>query len=151
VGLHRVSWRATGSAVSNIDAIADAVAWLAGGQDAVHLDQTTSYHGTELVLIGAEVSRKKNALESLARIGAHNLQELNADLKRRMDENHVLHFRLSLDALIEGEVVLAERAGPSTVKCQAKFEVYPGQSAEEQIHATMNEAIQVAPEDGTVV
>ncbi|RJU95655.1 MAG: hypothetical protein DWC10_07595 [Candidatus Poseidoniales archaeon] len=148
VGLHRISWRATATALSNLDAIADGLAWLVGDPDEVELDRTASYHGPEVVLIDARTTNKKRALASLARLGEHNIQHLLASLEQRLDEQHVLHFRLELNALVDGEVVLAETSGTSTVKGQAKFEVYPGQPAADQIHDTIDIALNMAKEKG---
>ena len=147
VGLHRISWRATATALSNLDAIADGLAWLVGDPDEVELDRTASYHGTsEVVLINARTTNKKRVLASLARLGEHNIQHLLASLEQRLDEQHVLHFRLELNALVDGEVVLAETSGTSTVKGQAKFEVYPGQPAADQILDTIDMALNMTKE-----
>ena len=51
-------------------------------------------------------------------------------------------------SLVDGEVVLAETSGTSTVKGQAKFEVYPGQPAADQIHDTIDIALNMAKEKG---
>ncbi|MGB1587372.1 MAG: RNA-binding domain-containing protein [Poseidonia sp.] len=144
VGLHRITWRATGSALSNTDAIADAMAWLIGDEEDVQLDQSTSYHGPVLMLVEAKTSKKRKALSSLARLGSDALNTVLETLPERLDEDHVVHFRLVLDNLVNGEIVLAKGSGTGHVKGQAKFEVYPGKPALEQITETIQQAIGLA-------
>lgn len=144
MGLHHITWRATGSAVSNTNAIADALAWLIGDQEEVEVDRSTSYHGPELTLITATTSNKRKAMHSFARLGKKNLQMLTSELDQRMDDENILHFRLSLSALINGDVELVSESGTGTVKGQAKFEIYAGRSPDEQRLATLHEAVEKA-------
>ena len=146
VGLHRITWRATSSALSNTDAVADALAWLIGDAEDVELDQSTSYHGPVVTLIEAKTNKKRKALCSLARIGGPALNTVLETLPQRMDNDHIVHFRLVPDNLINGEILLAEGSGTGHVKAQAKFEVYPGKSAQDQIIETIQEAIAIAQE-----
>ena len=144
VGLHRIMWRATASAVSSVEAIADALAWLIGDPEDVRLDRSTSYHGPPVVLVEASTTKKRNALQALARLGPEQLSLIRDSLEVRLDEDHVVHFRLVLDDLINGEVVLATGSGTGHVKGQAKMEVYPGKPAMEQILETFNKGIEMA-------
>ncbi len=144
VGLHRITWRATCSALTNVDAVADGLAWLVGDDEAVTLDRSTSYHGPDIVLIEASMKKKKAALLSLARLGQANLQRLDEELDLRLDEQHVLHFRLDMNRFINGEMTLAEVASTGQIKGQAKIEVYPGQSAQEQVRLCLQEAAEFA-------
>ena len=148
VGLHHITWRVTASAVSNPDVLVDALAWLIGDAEAVETDKSSSYHGPELTLISATTANKRKAIRSFSRLGGTNLQTLLENLDRHMDEQNVLHFRLDLDNLIDGEVVLASDFGAGTVKGQAKFEVYSGQPAQEQRLAALKEALNLAKERG---
>lgn len=61
-------------------------------------------------------------------------------MKLRMDDQHVLHFRLTIDSVVEGEPKLAIGSATGTVKGQAKFEVYSGRTEEEQLQNTFTEA-----------
>jgi len=140
VGLHHITWRATGSALSNAEVLADAMAWLVGDEEAVVLDRSTSYHGPELTLITASTANKRKALQSLAKLGEANLKQLQSEMEQRMDDQHVLHFRLTIDSVVEGQPKLAIGAGTGTVKGQAKFEVYSGLTEEEQLENTFAEA-----------
>lgn len=140
MGLHHITWRATASALSSADVLADAIAWLVGDEEAVKLDRSTSYHGPELTLITASTANKRKALQSLAKLGEANLKQLQSEMEQRMDDQHVLHFRLTIDSVVEGEPKFAIGAGTGTVKGQAKFEVYSGLTEEEQLENTFAEA-----------
>ena len=144
MGLHHITWRATGSAVSNTDAIADALAWLIGDEEEVEIDRSTSYHGPELTLITATTSNKRKAMHSFARLGKKNLEVLTSELEQRMDDENMLHFRLWLNSLINGDVKLVSESGTGTVKGQAKFEIYAGSPTNEQRLATLQEAVEKA-------
>jgi len=144
VGLHRITWRTTCTALSNIDAVADAIAWLIGDEEAVTFDRSNSYYGPEMVLLEATTSKKRSAMDSLARLGNQGLSTLRATYHDRYDEAHVLHFRLDLHALLNGEVRVADRPGTGQVKGEIKVEVYPGQSPEEQLLLAIDGAIERA-------
>jgi len=53
--------------------------------------------------------------------------------------------------LLNGEVRVADRPGTGQVKGEIKVEVYPGQSPEEQLLATIDEAIERANRPEVVV
>ena len=144
VGFHHITWRATASAVSNVDAVVDALAWLVNDTDAVETDKSSSYHGPEMTLITATTSNKRKAMHSFSRLGEANIRTLMDAMDERLDGQNILHFRLSLDALIDGHVVLAGEAQGPTVKGQAKLEVYSGKPAGEQRLATLNEALELS-------
>lgn len=141
MGLHHITWRATASAVANVELVAQAMAWLVGDIDDVEADRSTSYHGPELTTLKAWTSNKRRALRSFARLGESNILTLAEQFEERMDEQRVLHFRLSLDSVIRGQPELAVSTDAGTVKGQAKFEVYSGLSEEEQLQRTLEEAL----------
>ena len=144
VGLHHITWRATASAVSNMEVLAEAMAWLIGDDEDVELDRSRSYHGPELTLIKASTANKRRAARSFARLGEANLRQLIDEFEQRVDEHNVLHFRLSMDSLIQGKPTLVNATETGTVKGQAKFEVYAGLPADEQLQATFDEALEIA-------
>ena len=144
VGLHHITWRATASAISNVEVVAEAMAWLIGAAEDVELDKSSSYHGPELTLVKASTSNKRRAARSFARLGETNLRQLIAEFEQRVDDHNVLHFRLSMESLILGELELVSSTGTGTVKGQAKFEVYSGLPADEQLKATFDEALELA-------
>tara|TARA_Y100001954_G_scaffold19399_2_gene17778 strand:- start:26659 stop:27216 length:558 start_codon:yes stop_codon:yes gene_type:complete len=147
VGLHHITWRATASAVSNVEVLAEAMAWLIGDEEAVELDRSTSYHGPEMTLVKASTANKRRAARSFARLGEANLRQLIDEFDKRVDQHNVLHFRLSMDSLIRGEPELVNTTGTGTVKGQAKFEVYSGLPADQQLQATFDEALELAARD----
>ena len=144
VGLHHITWRATASALTNHEVVVEAMAWLIGDPDAVQLERSTSYHGSELWMVTAHSKKKSFAMKSLAQLGVENLQVLHDTLEQRFDEDHVLYLRLNLDDLISSKISLADSSRTGTVKGQAKIEVYPGQDALEQARTTLQDAIEAA-------
>ena len=144
MGLHHITWRATASAVAEESVVADAVAWLVGDPELVKIEQTTSYHGSLMHMVTGRSKKKANSLKSLSRIGAENLQSLIEDIAVRFDENNTLHFRLDFNAFIDGEVILAKPGEVSTIKCQTKVEVYPGQTATEECKKVLQAALKKA-------
>ena len=71
------------------------------------------------------------AIKCLSKLGVDNLDLLISSLDDRMDENNTLHFRIGLDELIRGDVVIVS-SNVKSVKGQTKLEVYPGQSPLEE-------------------
>ena len=84
VGLHHITWRATASAVSNVEVLAEAMAWLIGDEEAVELDRSTSYHGPEMTLVKASTANKRRAARSFARLGEANLRQLIDEFDHRV-------------------------------------------------------------------
>ena len=144
MGLHHITWRATASAVAEQTVVADAIAWLVGDSEMVNVEQTTSYHGSVLHMVTGISKKKANSLKSLSRIGKENLQSLLEDLTVRFDENNTLHFRIDLDALIGGEVILAAPGEVASIKCHTKVEVYPGQDSLDECKKVLTAAMQKA-------
>lgn len=137
MGLHHITWRATASAVDDVDAVADAVAWLIGDESWVEVEQTTSHFGSEMHMITAFCKKKSAALNSFARLGPDNLGLLSKEFDARMDESSTLHFRIDLNALIGGKVVLSDASKPDTIKGQIKIEVYPGQTIKSEFDSIL--------------
>ena len=79
-------------------------------------------------MVRAHIHRKKAARESIAHLGAQLLSRLakSDNLNARIDEENVLHIRLSISSLVRGSIELSEGAGEQ-VKGRIKLEVYPGQ------------------------
>ena len=144
MGLHHITWRATASAVAEESVVEDAVAWLVGGSEMVEMEQTTSYHVSVMHMVTGRSKKKANSLKSLSRIGVENLHTLIEDIAVRFDENNTLHFRLDYNAFIDGEVILAKPDEVSTIKCQTKVEVYPGQIALDECKKVLQAALEKA-------
>tara|TARA_X000001036_G_scaffold111341_1_gene104269 strand:+ start:968 stop:1432 length:465 start_codon:yes stop_codon:yes gene_type:complete len=140
VGLHHITWRGAASALDDVDAVADSFAWLIGDEQWVDVERTQSHHGSEMFLISAHCKKKSAALESFAKLGADNLQHLSTEYEKRMDEHNTFHFRLDLNSLIGGKLILSDASKPNTVKGQIKIEVYPGQTIENEFMSLINDA-----------
>jgi hypothetical protein len=57
-----------------------------------------------------------------------------------MDEHNTFHFRLDLNSLIGGKIILSDASKPNTVKGQIKIEVYPGQTIENEFMSLIDDA-----------
>ena len=143
MGLHRISWRATASAVSNQDVVGQALAFLVGSEEWVSCERSASYYGPDLYLFEAHSASKKESLASFARLGREALNQIRETIESRLDEEHVLHIRLELDALVNGQIRLCENSGTAQVKGRAKIEVYPGQNPREQTQLTIESALEL--------
>lgn len=145
MGLHHLTWRATASGLADETVVADALAWLIGDHEAVELERTTSYHGSELHMVEAKTTRKGQALRCLARLGTDALQTLHDEAEQRLDESNTLHFRIQFNALINGEINLAQ-TGEESVKGHAKVQVFPGQEGLSEVRSTIKAAMAIASE-----
>lgn len=143
MALHHITWRATASGLADENVVADALAWLIGDEEALEIERTTSYHGAELHMIEAKLTRKGPALKALAMLGVANLQTILDELEQRLDESNTIHFRLDFNALIDGVVELTKGNGP-TVKGQTKVQVFPGQEGAVEAASTIEAAIKIA-------
>ena len=126
--MHNVTWYATSSGVSSTEAIAAALNWLTGGEAEISREKVKSYHGTRMTMLRVQIPRKKAARESIAHLGPQFLGLLaqSDNLVDRIDDENVLHIRLSLSSLVRGSIELSEGA-EEQIKGRVKLEVYPGQ------------------------
>tara|TARA_B110000305_G_scaffold240293_1_gene310471 strand:+ start:193 stop:657 length:465 start_codon:yes stop_codon:yes gene_type:complete len=148
MGLHHITWRATASGLADETVVADALAWLMDDKEAVEIERTTSYHGSEIHMVEAKTTRKKPALQCLARLGHENLQALLEQVEGRLDESHTLHMRLDFNALMNGEVRLSTSDQGPTVKGHTKIQVFPGQEGLSEARLTIEAAMALADSDG---
>ena len=132
MGIHHISCRATASGIDNLSSITDAMTWLCGKEDLVTIDRTTSYHGSEINLVIAKISRNQDINKMIAKLTTEDLSEIAENLEKRIDDNNTLHFRLCLDSLVGGVVKIVS-ADHKSVKCSIKIESYPGQNSVENI------------------
>jgi len=149
VSVHNVTWSATSSAVGSIKIIQDALDWLTGGHAEISHEKIKSYHGARMMMIHARILKKKNAKVSLAHLGENLLEELARleTLKTRIDNQNVLHLRLSLKSLVNGSIELSS-GQEELVKGRIKLEVYPGQDPISNANEMLIRAIQIARENG---
>tara|TARA_B110000467_G_scaffold94449_1_gene85299 strand:+ start:1125 stop:1571 length:447 start_codon:yes stop_codon:yes gene_type:complete len=144
MSLHHITWRATASGLADETVVADALAWLMDDEEAVEIERTTSYHGSEIHIVEAKTTRKRPALRCLARLGRKNLQILLNEVEARLDESHTLHIRLDFNALINGEVCLASSDEGPTIKGHTKVQVFPGQEGLSEAQSTIEAAMALA-------
>ena len=126
--MHNVTWYASSSGVASTEVIAAALSWLTGGEAEIIREKVKSYHGARMTMLRAQIHRKKAARESIAHLGVQLLSQLaqSDDLTARIDEENVLHIRLSISSLVRGSIELSE-GSEEQVKGRIKLEVYPGQ------------------------
>ena len=146
MSLHHITWRATASGLADETVVADALAWLVNDDEAIEIERTTSYHGSELHMIEAKITRKGPALKALAMLGSDNLNTILNELEQRLDESNTIHFRLDFNALIDGLVQLTDGQS-QTVKGQTKVQVFPGQEGITEAANTIHAAINIADAD----
>ena len=138
MGLHHVSCRVTASGVDNTATIVDAMGWLAGDEQEITVDRSTSYHGSVVYLISFKLSKNKAVKQFISKMKAVDKTVNAENLSAKIDENNTLHVRLCLDNLVEQRVLITNSTQKS-VKCNIKIEVYPGQTAIGEINKILFE------------
>ena len=100
-------------------------------------------------MLRAQIDRKKAARESIPYLGAELLGVLaqSGDLVSRIDDDNVLHIRLSISSLVRGSIELSE-GSEEQVKGRIKLEVYPGQDPLENARIMLESAAKRATELG---
>ena len=128
MGLHSATWRIHASAVDYLDLLEGSLRWLTGGDCELAVERGKSWHGSEQTILEATTKRKKDALQTLARLGDEALAGLLEEgVSKRIDDEKVMHIRIGLSRLVRGEVALVtEDDTVATAKGQFKIEAYPG-------------------------
>ena len=149
MSVHNISWNVTSSGLGSTDVIEASMNWLTGGLGEISREKVKSYHGSKMMMISAQINRKKDAKASICHLGPELLEELSAskDLEDKIDEKNILHIRLSISALVCGSIELSD--GPEEqVKGRIKLEVYPGQEPLEIARRMLLESARMAEEMG---
>lgn len=122
-----------------------ALDWLTGGHAEISTEKVKSYHGAKMLMIHARIMKKKAAKLSLAHLGVDFLQGLveGDNLEPRIDDQNVLHLRLSLSSLVSGSIELSEGI-EEQVKGRIKLEVYPGQDPVKNAQELLNNSVDLA-------
>ncbi|MDP6869392.1 MAG: RNA-binding domain-containing protein [Candidatus Poseidoniaceae archaeon] len=144
MGVHYIAWHATASGVEDEFVIADAMSWLVGNNEIVEIEETSSYYGSNLHVITAELKSKGAATKSLQRLGPDALEEILSTLEQRIDDEKTIHIRLDLHDLISGKINLADVGNRPTIKGKTKLQVYPGDDVLEVANKTLKKAIKDA-------
>ena len=139
MGIHHVSCRVTASGVDDTEVIIDSLEWLAGGETGIIVDKSTSHHGSKVHLISFKLTKNKQVKQFITKLTTVDTSLISQSLAEKIDENNTLHIRFCLDSLI-GEQLLITNSTQKSVKCDIKVEVYPGQTAEEEINKILFEA-----------
>ena len=126
-----------------------ALDWFTGGHAEISKEKVKSYHGAKMWMIHARIMKKKAAKISLAHLGVEFLQRLvdEDELSARIDDQNVLHVRLSLSALANGSIEFSEGV-EEQVKGRIKIEVYPGQEPVQNAQQLLNSSIDLAQKQG---
>ncbi len=129
-----------------------ALDWFTGGHAEISKEKVKSYHGAKMLMIHARIMKKKAAKLSLAHLGVDFLQQLadKDELEPRIDDQNVLHIRLSLSALVKGSIEFSEGI-EEQVKGRIKLEVYPGQDPVTNAHELLNRSVDFARNKGLPV
>ncbi|HJL55246.1 MAG: RNA-binding domain-containing protein [Candidatus Thalassarchaeaceae archaeon] len=126
MGLHGGSWRIHSSAVDDINLITEALTWLSGVDSVIEVEKGKSALGAPQITLIARLS-KKGALKSLGMLSVESLENLLEEgLDRRIDDEKVLHIRISIPDLVGGEAVLCDSSDGPIAKGRFKLEAYPG-------------------------
>ncbi len=135
MSLHGVTWRVNASALDNMDLLEDSLRWISGDKSTINRSKDKSFHGSEQYSIVAQTQKKKEAIESLKKLGENVLIDiLEEGIDKRIDDSKNLHIRLELSKLVAGEISLANKKTiSSTVKGKFKIESYPGEDTSEVI------------------
>ncbi|MBD18893.1 MAG: hypothetical protein CMB13_04580 [Euryarchaeota archaeon] len=146
MGVLNIVWRVHSSGLDDIEIIRRALDDLSGDGFESTEDVGRSWHGAPQVEFERRTRKKAKSRESLARMGANTLSTLlNDDISKRVDENNVLHLRLSLADLCCGIVQITDpRRRLPCVKGEFKIEVYPGQDVLEEAKETLQRAYEQA-------
>ena len=149
MSVHNVTWNATSSGVGSTEGIEAALSWLTGGNAEITREKVKSYHGARMWLIRAQINRKKAAKDSVCHLGPTLLNQLSlsSELIQRIDEQNVLHIRLSISSLVSGSIELSNDS-EEQVKGRIKLEVYPGQDVIENARKMLADAAVKASSSG---
>ena len=130
MAVHNITWNATSSGVGSTTGIEAALNWLTGGEAEITQEKVKSYHGARMTMLRAHIQQKKAAKHSICHLGPEFLNQLSQspDLESRIDEQNILHIRLSISSLIRGSIEFSKGI-EEQVKGRIKLEVYPGQDA----------------------
>ena len=127
MGLHSATWRIHASAVDDLDLLEGSLRWLTGDGCELAVERGKSWHGSEQTILEATTKRKKDALQTLARLGDEALAGLLEGVSKRIDDEKIMHVRIGLSRLVRGEVALVTNDDAvATAKGQFKIEAYPG-------------------------
>jgi RNA binding exosome subunit len=132
MGDDRMTVRVHVSAVEDAIVVHNALSdWL--GESNITRETSPSHHGPTMVTLSADLQRNVDLRRAVDGLGPNLRSQVCHSLHSRMDDAGGLHFRLDLDALLNGAMMLAPPGGSRSVKVRYKVAVYPGQTPEARI------------------
>ena len=69
MSLHSVIWRVNASSLDNTDLIEDSLKWISGEKSTITKTKDKSFHGSQQYSIVAQTQKRKEAIESLKKLG----------------------------------------------------------------------------------
>ena len=139
-----LTWRVTASGLEDELLIADALSWLCGEPESIELERTKSYHGSKVHMITSKISRRGAIRKAISNLGPNLLNTLLMQLESRLHEDNALYFRLDLDNLVRGKIILSEPGGKATVKARLKFKAFPGQDTQQVVKDSLQSLLERA-------
>ena len=146
--IHSIHWKAFASGLDDEAVLCEAMNWLCCEFENVEVEKTTSFHGSPIHIISADISKRGQARRALAHLGEKILQEIITGIEHRLDDENCVHFRLRITDLVCGQIVLAEPGENRAVKGKVKLQVYPGDNPPEVAKILFGEAIERAERMG---
>ncbi|MEC7112811.1 MAG: RNA-binding domain-containing protein, partial [Candidatus Thermoplasmatota archaeon] len=101
MGILHVHAAATAHELQDIDLVTQALEWLTESE--WNVDMTTSYHGPRVAMLSTQIKKNKQIESFVEKLQPHHAKILS-ELDARLDENNVIHLRLSLESAI-GQMV----------------------------------------------
>ena len=128
MGILHVHAAATAHELQDIDLVTQALEWLTESE--WNVDMTTSYHGPRVAMLSTQIKKNKQIESFVEKLQPHHAKILS-ELDARLDENNVIHLRLSLESAI-GQMVklISSNDSAPVIKIRIKLAVYPGQKVE---------------------
>ena len=65
-------------------------------------------------------------------------------LDSRLHDDNALYFRLDLDSLVRGKLILSEPGGKATAKARLKFKAFPGQDIQQVVKDSLQSLLERA-------
>ncbi len=137
--IHNLMCTTVASGLQDVDLIVKSLEWMCGKEKVVMAEKTKSFHGSPITILRINLSRSQSRM-TLSRLGGKILTRLLKEINQRLDHENRLHFRLNLNELVCGKIVMSNYHD-SSIKMTAKIEVYPGQDPLEIARKLITESL----------
>jgi RNA binding exosome subunit len=95
-------------------------------------------------MITSKIGRRGAIRKAISNLGPNLLNTLLMQLESRLHEDNALYFRLDLDNLVRGKIILSEPGGKATVKARLKFKAFPGQDTRQVVKDSLQSLLERA-------